>query len=239
MNALVFSLSLAAIAWVLFLLSKQLDTRIAIGATVLCALYVGLDDYLTGLPTVVTSLGVIGDRWNWMGKLFSLILSATMLLALRFSPETIGLTWRQRHPLIGVCAVMLSIVWGACLGIAFRPGPATAETLAFQATMPGLAEELVYRGIVPALLLGLIGGKAPVERPPWGVIVAIAVLFGVLHGLQYMDGKYGFDVQSALFPMIASVPGGWLRFKTGSLLVPVLVHSLANVAFHVAGSLSG
>jgi uncharacterized protein len=32
------------------------------------------------------------------------------------------------------------------------------------------------------------------------------------------------------------VMGGWLRFKTGSLVFPVLAHSLANVAFHVAGA---
>lgn len=37
--------------------------------------------------------------------------------------------------------------------------------------------------------------------------------------------------------MIGSVAGGWLRFKTKSLLIPILGHSLANVAFHVAGGL--
>ncbi|GAF93603.1 unnamed protein product, partial [marine sediment metagenome] len=51
------------------------------------------------------------------------------------------------------------------------------------------------------------------------------------------DGKFGFDLMSALFPFIGSIPGGWLRFKTGSLVVPILGHGLANVAFHIAGGL--
>lgn len=43
---------------------------------------------------------------------------------------------------------------------------------------------------------------------------------------------------SALFPLVGSIAGGWLRFKTGSLLVPGLGHGVANVAFQVAGGLA-
>jgi membrane protease YdiL (CAAX protease family) len=70
---------------------------------------------------------------------------------------------------------------------------------------------------------------------PWAVILVSSVIFGIWHGLNYSDGQFGFDVMSALFPFIGSVPGGWLRFKTGSLVMPVLAHSLANLAFHIAG----
>jgi membrane protease YdiL (CAAX protease family) len=128
-------------------------------------------------------------------------------------------------------------VWGACLGLYFKPGAADVETLAFQALMPGLSEELVYRGIAPALLLGLIWRKGPVEGIPWTVILATSAVFGIWHGMSYSDGKFVFDISSALFPFIGSIPGGWLRFKTGSLLFPVLAHGLANVAFHVAGAM--
>jgi membrane protease YdiL (CAAX protease family) len=71
---------------------------------------------------------------------------------------------------------------------------------------------------------------------PWAVILATAVVFGIWHGLRYSEGEFGFEVTSALFPFIGSIPGGWLRFKTGSLLFPILAHGLANVAFHVAGA---
>jgi membrane protease YdiL (CAAX protease family) len=238
MSALISSLGFTVIALLVLLPSRQFDRRIAIGSAVLCALYVGLDDLLTGLPTVVTSLGVIGDKWNWMGKLLSLVLAVTTLLALQLSPETVGLTFRQRHLKIGLIAVVLFIAWGICLGLLFKPGDPSTETLAFQATMPGLAEEIIYRGILPALLLGLLNSRGPVEGIPWTVIIATSLLFGAWHGLRYSDGAFSFELLAALFPTLGSIAGGWLRFKTGSLVMPILGHNFANVAFHVAGGMA-
>ncbi|MEP7245931.1 MAG: CPBP family intramembrane glutamic endopeptidase [Gammaproteobacteria bacterium] len=98
-----------------------------------------------------------------------------------------------------------------------------------------LSEELVYRGIVPALLLGRVRRAGPIEGMPWVVILAPSAVFGIWHGLNYSNGKFGFDAMSALFPFIGSIPGGWLRFKTRGLLFPLLAHGLANLAFHIAG----
>ena len=107
--------------------------------------------------------------------------------------------------------------------------------LAFQAFMPSLSEEIVYRGIVPAMLFGLINKKDPIEGIPWAVVLATSLIFGIWHGLKYSGGNFEFDTMSALFPFVGSIAGGWLRFKTKSLLIPMLGHSFANVAFHVAG----
>ena len=119
-----------------------------------------------------------------------------------------------------------------------RIGKVHAETLAFQATMPGLAEELAYRGIAPALLLSLWPRKPHVEGIPWAVIFATSAMFGLWHSLSYSDERFGFDLMSGLFPFLGSIPGGWLRFRTKSLVVPVAGHGLANVAFHIAGGLA-
>jgi membrane protease YdiL (CAAX protease family) len=120
----------------------------------------------------------------------------------------------------------------------FKPGAPDAETLAFQATMPGLAEEIAFRGIAPAILLGLMNRKPHVNDIPWAVIFATSLMFGIWHSLSVSGGAVGFDLMSGLFPFIGSIPGGWLRFKTKSLLAPILIHSIANVAFHLAGWLS-
>lgn len=238
MDFVIFSTSFAVAAAVVFLLARLFDQRIAAACALLGALYVGADDFVTGLPGMFRSLDVIGGHWNWTGKVLSLVLSLLVITTLRLSPATVGLTFRQRHLTIGLISLVLFIAWGACLGLLFKPGAPDAETLAFQAFMPGVSEELVYRGILPALLFGLIRRKAPVEGIPWVLILATSVVFGIWHGLSYSGGKFGFDVMSALFPFLGSIPGGWLRFKTGSLLVPVCAHGLANVAFHVAGGMA-
>lgn len=235
MEAAFFSVGFIAIAAVAFLVSSSLDKRILAVYALAAAIYLGADDFVTALPTVVKGLDLVGGRWNWAGKLLSLALSALVIVALRLSPAAVGLTLKQRHAKVGLVALLLFIAWGIGLGLLFRPGVPDAETLLFQATMPGLSEELVYRGIAPAILLGLFSQKLPVDGIPWVVILSTAIAFGAWHGLRYSDGSFGFDVMSALFPFIGSIPGGWLRFKTGSLLFPILAHSLANVAFHVAG----
>jgi membrane protease YdiL (CAAX protease family) len=236
MDPVIFAVSFAVAAGVVFLLAKPFDQRILVVFALGSAVYLGLDDFVTGAPSMVKGLGIPGADWNWSGKLLSLGLSILVIAALKLSPAAVGLTLPQRHIGIGCVALALFIVWGACLGLYFKPGAADTETLAFQAIMPGLSEELVYRGIAPALLLGLVARKGPVEGMPWAVILATAVVFGIWHGLRYSEGEFGFEVTSALFPFIGSIPGGWLRFKTGSLLFPILAHGLANVAFHVAGA---
>jgi membrane protease YdiL (CAAX protease family) len=239
MDALITSVVFAAIAFVIFSAAKIADKRILLAFALLAAVYIGLDDLVTGLPSVVKGVDLVPGKWNWTGKVFSLVLSALVIAALKHSPKTIGLTLKQEYPWLGFIAVLFFIVWGASLGLLFKPGAPDAETLAFQALMPALSEEIVYRGIAPALLLGLIYRKEPIDGIPWAVVISTAIVFGIWHGLKYSGGSFEFDSMSALFPFIGSIIGGWLRFKTKSLLVPVLGHSFANVAFHVAGGIGG
>jgi len=205
-------------------------------SAVLFAIYLALDDFTTGLPNLVKALDLIPGNWNWTGKAFSLVLAAIVIFSLKLSPDAVGFR-KQEHSKITWIAVGLFIVWGTCLGLLFKPGAPDAETLAFQATMPGLAEEIAFRGIAPAILLGLMNRKPHVDGIPWAVILVTSLLFGIWHSLSVSGGQVGFDLLSGLFPFIGSIPGGWLRFKTKSLLAPILIHSIANVAFHLAGFL--
>lgn len=238
MDASIFSTSFALIALLAFLLAMPFDKRIFVGFALLAAFYLAVDDFATGLPTIVKGLAVFNGQWNWTGKVISLAFAAMVMAVFGLSTATVGLTFKQRHLTTGLVALALFVVWGACLGLLFKPGVPNGETLAFQAMMPGLAEELAYRGIAPALLLGLKRRKGAIKDIPWAVILSTSVVFGVWHGLNYSHGKFSFDVMSALFPFLGNIPGGWLRFRTGSLVFPILAHGIANVAFHVAGGLA-
>ncbi len=85
MDALTLSLMLAGIGLVLALLAKIADKRILVTSAVLFAVYLALDDFTTGLPNLVKALDVIPGRWNWTGKVFSLVLSAIVIFALKLS----------------------------------------------------------------------------------------------------------------------------------------------------------
>ena len=100
--------------------------------------------------------------------------------------------------------------------------------------MPGMAEELAYRGVAPALLLALIRGRNVPDGIPWIVICIAAVPYALVHALSYSGGlAYSFDPISAAYTYSGGIIYGWLRFSSGSLLFPLLAHSLANVAFHL------
>ena len=239
METVIYSLSFAAIAFLIFLSFKYFDKRLTIVFGLLFAAYLGLDDFVTGLASSSAAFSFIGGQWNWSGKIYSLLLSIVVVLGLRIKPSALGLTLSQRNLQTSLIALFGFILWGLSLGLLFKPEAPTAETLAFQASMPGLAEELVYRGIAPALLLGLIRGKEASQGIPWAVVSITALVFGVWHGLSYSDSGYSFDLMSGLFPFIGSIAGGWLRFNSGSLLFPILAHSFANVAFHLAVLING
>jgi membrane protease YdiL (CAAX protease family) len=145
----------------------------------------------------------------------------------------------MRNVRLGAVVTLLLIPLGIGLALRYKPEIPDAETLAFQLLMPGLAEELAFRGIAPALLLGLVRGKTAAHDIPWVVIVIAAIPFGLIHGLGFSDGAYSFAVEPALWTFTGGIAYGWLRFSTGSLLYPLLAHSLANVAFHLTPLMRG
>jgi uncharacterized protein len=234
MDAIIFSLSFAAVAFVAFLALKHFDRRLTIVFGLVFSAYLGLDDLATSLPSLSGFFQLTGGDWNWSGKIYSLLLSVVVILALGMKAKAVGLTFAQKNLKASLIALVLFIVWGVSLGQLFSPSAPSGETIAFQALMPGLSEELVYRGIAPAILLGLIRGKDTEPGMPWVVIFITALVFGVWHGLSYSAGGFSFDAMSALFPFIGSIAGGWLRFNSGSLLFPILAHGFANVAFHLS-----
>lgn len=234
MNALIVSVSMAVIALAVFLLFKAFDKRLILGFGILFAVYIALDDLVTGMASAFPALRFVQGQWNWSGKIYSLVLAFAVLLALRIKPSAAGITFRQKNLQASLIALGLFMIWGLSLGLLFNPPPPSIETIAFQASMPGLAEETVYRGIAPAILLGLIRGKDQPDGIPWTVVIITSIMFGIWHGIGYSNAGFSFDTMSALFPFIGAIAGGWLRFNSGSLLFPILVHGIANVIFQLA-----
>jgi membrane protease YdiL (CAAX protease family) len=234
-DAVVYSLALCAISFLAFLSLKYFDRRLTFSFGVLYAVYVGLGDLVTGLPPEVAELRFVFSRWNWSGKVYSLLFSVAVIGALRLKANAIGAALPHKNVKIGIIALALLTSTSVVQGFVFEPSPPSAETVAFQLLMPSLAEELMFRGIAPALLLGLIRGGEPPQGIPWVVILIAAVPYGVVHGLGYSGGGFSFDWPYALYTYSGGVIYGWLRFGTGSLLFPLLAHGFGNVAFALTG----
>jgi uncharacterized protein len=236
-DAILYSLVLCAISFVAFLALKYFDRRLTFFFGILFAVYVGLGDLVTGLPPAVAELRFVNSRWNWSGQTYSLLFSLAVLFALGVKSSAIGAVMPRKNLRIGIIVLTVLTAVSVLLGLVFKPSPPSAETVAFQALMPAFAEELMFRGIAPALLLGLIRRAEPPQGIPWIVVLIAAVPYGVVHGLGYSGGDFSFDALYALYTYSGGIIYGWLRFSTGSLLFPILAHSFGNAAFALTGFL--
>ncbi len=173
-------------------------------------------------------------RWNWPGALLATAaaLGLAWLLQRRAGLDwaEMGLSWRQRQgslgPALAVSAAVLLLHAGSLHGWSLDPARCAAPglpplTWLYQASLPGLAEELVFRGLGLALadrafeprrqLLGV--------RLGWGAVL-VSVVFLALHASS---------AQALLAVLPAALLTLWLRVRTGSLLLPVLVHNAWNL----------
>jgi membrane protease YdiL (CAAX protease family) len=115
------------------------------------------------------------------------------------------------------------------IALAFPSDPPTSEETAFQLTMPGLEEELFYRGILLLALDQAFRGRVRFLGVDWGWGAVLSCFaFGLAHAFGYSDGGFSFDPLIMALTAVPSFIAVWLRYRTGSVLLPVLLHNFGN-----------
>lgn len=177
-------------------------------------------------------------KFNWAGKILSLILGLIIIFSVSKEERIeIGFTFKTNSPaslkfglLVFFGFTLFDIIFKLIL---FPKGnPFDLETFLFQATMPGLTEEILFRGISLWLL-----DKA--FAPTWNyrgikfgwAFVIVTVLFGVSHGAVLdQDLHLKFDVITMLYlTLISSLSVGILRQFSGNLIYSILGHNTINL----------
>ena len=194
------------------------------------ALLVAINDALLTraygwLPTV------LAGSWNWQGKLLALAATLAIASLPMFGRRAAGLSLAQAP---GSLRVSLAVAGLYCLlfvglALVFPNQNVDAETLPFQLTMPGFEEEPFYRGL---LLLAL--DRAFTRRVRflgvdwgWGAVLSCG-LFGLAHAFGYAHGQFSFDALTMALTALPSFIAVWLRLRTGSVLLPVVMHNFGN-----------
>ena len=173
----------------------------------------------------------VGGDWNWTGKVLALAITLAVAAHPAFGWKRSGLTLKQNDGSLAsalIVAVLLIAVF-IYFALASNNGGATRETMAFQLTMPGLEEEPFYRGILLLALNEAFRGRfrALGIEWGWGALLSSA-LFGMAHGFGYDDGAFAFDLMTFLLTGVPSLILVWMRERTGSLLLPILLHNFGN-----------
>jgi membrane protease YdiL (CAAX protease family) len=93
-----------------------------------------------------------------------------------------------------------------------RAGWSPALVVLMICVMPGIVEEIAFRGLIHGAVKGALGGS--------GAIVLTAALFAIIHQ----------SVPSMPVLFVVGLYLGWLRHRSGSLLPCVLAHFAHNLA---------
>ena len=205
---------------------QQFVPRWLLGAALLVAIN---DAFLTRGYGMLPDL--IGGDWNWQGKL--LALGATLIIAALpvFGWRRCGLTLSQKPGSLKAAIPVVAIycAFFVAIAVAFPGGETDAEATAFQLTMPGLEEEPFYRGILLFALDRAFTGRKRFLGVDWGWGAALSCfLFGMAHAFGFSDGQFSFDGMTMALTAIPSFLAVWLRLRTGSVLLPVVMHNFGN-----------
>ena len=228
---LVFVLPFLALA---FIVSRP--GKAALKPVLLFAGFILLDNACIWLMKLAVFIPAWG-QWNWQGKVLEAAIPVLVILALSgtLGAKRMGLglpenkrSWRDMAIaclLYLVIGVPLILLLGAHFGLT-----ADAPTYAYEATMPGLGEEIMYRGMMLMLLNEAFGRPwkfAGIEFG-WGLII-VSALFGFLHGMDAPSvDKIQIVWMGMIFPFLTGVVLAWIRERTGSVWPAVVFHNFVN-----------
>jgi hypothetical protein len=193
---------------------------------------------LTGSEIIPVNKIIPDLNWNWGGKIAGIFLSLVVLfLLMRFNHDfkaaDAGFTLKQKTGsckpafIVTILFLFLQLILSAFLG----DGPDyDVEELLFQALMPGLDEELMFRGLLLyTLSFAIISTRFNILGAQINVAgLLLILLFGLVHGIMYSSGEWYFSLITLLLTGSYGFILLWLRERTGSLIFPIIAHNLVN-----------
>ncbi|MDD2315529.1 MAG: CPBP family intramembrane glutamic endopeptidase [Proteiniphilum sp.] len=217
----------------LTLTNRRLET---LKILVVFSLYFLIHSMLLYLPIEFAQLSFIKGNWNWSGKIFAILGSILFLLLYRkFELKDYFLTFKQNDNFLknGLFLILIIFVIKGLFNYFYlSPAAWNIETILFQSTMPGIDEEIAFRGIMLGLLTKILKpAKVSIFHP---VIFVTALLFGMAHGLFLTDSyEISFNSSSFLITTVLGVAWAWITVKSGSILLALISHNLGNITSEI------
>jgi len=153
-------------------------------------------------------------------------------LTLRISPEA----WRLSLIVTGLMLlfVLIRSQFIRFLGVGSADTtPVVLEYVVYQLTMPGIAEELSYRGVIQPGLNASLGRRWEIlgAQVGWGWVITSVVFWGT-HAFRVDPPMHlSFYWPTLTIQLIAGFVFGWVRERTDSVFPPMLTHNLVNVCW--------
>lgn len=178
---------------------------------------------------------IVNDQqtWNWVGKVAGLLLSVFFVYRNKLISKTeIGWTVKFRKGTLMpiIYTVMLLLLARLIIYLTFETANPDfdLETIVFQGTLAGLCDELLFRGILLALLNRVFTAREDVfgYSLSFGVLIS-SLLYGLSQGFILQEGFHlQINLIRILFGFLLGMIAALLKERSGSLLPAVLFHNI-------------
>jgi membrane protease YdiL (CAAX protease family) len=176
-------------------------------------------------------------HWNWSGKAASLVLALILLVTLHAPARETALRWpacrlQWRWAVLGIVA---ACAFAGSVNFVFRDHTwPTTERLAYEATMPGLAEEFCWRGVL-FLLLGraYANPSGAAEFAP--AAITSTLMFSLAHAVSMDHGSAHFTWLPFIYAAVFGAGLAFIRLRTQSLGACIVAHNMANICGDLVG----
>jgi membrane protease YdiL (CAAX protease family) len=178
-------------------------------------------------------------HWGWQAALLTtawtlLLVSLTPAVSFASIGVTSSLTPGWFKP--GIVALLIAVAVPAVFFILGSRVRLTGEGWAYLLVMPGLAEELLFRGLYQSLLNSALGRcwRFGGAQFGWGLLIT-SVLFAGANGLVAVDDRLHARIvlPAAIAPFMLGLVSGWMRERTNSVWPSVFGHNLSNIVIPV------
>lgn len=178
-------------------------------------------------------LNIIKGGWNWDGKIYGTVCGITMYFIFRrqFADNNFFTLKQDKEGLKSALKVVVAILSISILGGVVNDREFNSETLLFQLFMPGIDEEIMYRGVLLGLMCSALRTGNAAWRNP--AIIINAILFGLVHALSLSDGALQINAMNFVWTGIIGYSFGYITIKTRSIVIPMLTHNLYNFTLNL------
>jgi len=177
----------------------------------------------------------LGFHFNWTGKILStaFVLGLIYFLKRRKERFDFGLTLKQKKGSLKPGIIVMTIyclIETVFVYLYFGKADFNVESHLFQLTLPGISEEIIYRGFYLGLLNQIFPKKMNIFNAQMGyAAIVITIMFALSHGLSITtDFQINFYPLNMLIPLIFGFIVIWIRERTESVLIPVIFHNITN-----------
>ena len=176
---------------------------------------------------------IIDGSWNWDGKIYGIACGVAIYFIFRrqFNENNFFTLKQNKEGIKSALKVAVAILAIAILGGVVNEKEFNLETLLFQISMPGIDEEIMYRGVLHGLMCSALRTGGAAWRSP--AIIINAVLFGLVHSLTLGDGALQFNSVNFIWTAILGYSFAYITIKTRSILIPMLTHNLYNFTLNL------